>query len=671
MRRFFSSHWATPLALLFVSLITYGISLSRQGFYWDDWFLAYFIRHFGPSIFPGAFSVDRPMMGRIYLITTSILGDSLMRWQIASLITRWLVAVAFWFFLQSIWPARPVQNSAASLLFLAYPGFQQQYIAITHTNDFIVLSLYLLSLTTMVLAIRKPSLFWPLYLLSLFSSGFVIFTIEYYFGLELVRPIFIWLAIDETTVKSRPRLLRTAKIWIPYAVIDGIFLLYRLTTETPRGQITIFDRLQIDPFITLMELGKTVVHDVWLTGFKVWMIGIEAIMSMTGDALAIAKFIAVISACFGVTALLLHNRAIQNGPASRRQGATLLLVGLFALIVAGIPYWMTELPIQLKFPYDRFTLPMMLGASLAVVGLVEVILPNWHLNVLILSAVVTVSAAFQYQNGQEYARQWSLQKDFFWQLAWRIPGLQPKTILMTSGLPFAFDRDDSLSAPLNWIYAEDDPSKDLSYIFYDVINRTGNNLSKLTPGSHIAGDYRLISFEGNLDQSLLIYYHPPDCLKVFDPGRDQKPAEKPQNYSQLISFSNPALIRTESNQNAIPPSYFGQEPAHGWCYYYQKAELARQNKDWNQVVDLADRAIQNEADLERGKMPELLPYIEGFTHTDQWDKAVYFTKLAYEKWDAVQSDLCMTWKIILETLPASSAKTNAINQIDQEMRCGF
>jgi uncharacterized membrane protein YidH (DUF202 family) len=671
MRRYISSPWTTPIALLLISLITYGVTLNRQGLYWDDWFLAYFIRHFGPSIFPEAFSIDRPLMGHIYQITTGILGDSLSRWQLASLITHWLAAVAFLFFLHSLWPRRNVQNSAAALLFLIYPGFQQQYIAITHTNDYIVLSLYLVSLATMVLAFRKPSFFWPLYLFSILSGGFVVFTIEYYFGLELLRPLLIWLAIDHTQFKKMSRLLRTAATWLPFAMIDGLFLLYRLTNDTPRGKITIFDRFQSNPLITIMEFGKTVLQDTWVTGFKVWTIGVKAIVSANGGALVWVKFIAVLAAGFAVSLLILYSQAIQNNLSARKHGLVLLMIGIFSLMVAGIPYWMTGFPIRLEFPFDRFTLPMMLGAALVVVGLVEAIVRSRHLKIFALSLVITTAVAFQYQNGQYYAQQWDLQKDFFWQLYWRMPGLQTKTILLTSDMPFAFDRDDSLSAPLDWTYAEDGASKNLSFIFYDVQNRFSDDLSKMKPGREIDGEYRIVNFSGNLDQSILIYYHPPDCLKVFDPERDKKPAEKPQNYSRLISFSKPERILLDPNPSMSLPIYLSPEPVHDWCYFYQRAELARQLKDWNKVVDLANQAIYDESNLKVRMMPELLPYIEGFAHTGQWGKAVYFTILANDKWGAMQPDLCSTWNIIVATLPASSEKTYSKVQVEQELHCGL
>ena len=39
-----------------------------------------------------------------------------------------------------------------------------------------------------------------------------------------------------------------------------------------------------------------------------------------------------------------------------------------------------------------------------------------------------------------------------------------------------------------------------------------------------------------------------------------------------------------------PPMLFGPEPPHTWCYYFQKADLARQRGDWDEVARLGDEA---------------------------------------------------------------------------------
>ncbi|NPV56663.1 MAG: hypothetical protein HPY76_08340 [Anaerolineae bacterium] len=73
----------------------------------------------------------------------------------------------------------------------------------------------------------------------------------------------------------------------------------------------------------------------------------------------------------------------------------------------------------------------------------------------------------------------------------------------------------------------------------------------------------------------------------------------------MLPFSNIDLI---SPGNATPPWLFGDEPAHTWCYFFQKAELARQNHDWDEINRLGDEA---EAGGWQASQPaEYLPFLE-------------------------------------------------------------
>ena len=81
-------------------------------------------------------------------------------------------------------------------------------------------------------------------------------------------------------------------------------------------------------------------------------------------------------------------------------------------------------------------------------------------------------------------------------------------------------------------------------------------------------------------------------MKVIDPVADQHLPDKPRFFRDALSFSRPELILTDANPPAAPPaSLFDPEPEHDWCYYFEKAELARQRGDWQEVTRLGDQAL--------------------------------------------------------------------------------
>ena len=66
----------------------------------------------------------------------------------------------------------------------------------------------------------------------------------------------------------------------------------------------------------------------------------------------------------------------------------------------------------------------------------------------------------------------------------------------------------------------------------------------------------------------------------------------PESLTALIPLSNPGLILTASDPAILPSPPFVGEPLHGWCYYYEKAELARQQADWDSVIDMRSDNFQ-------------------------------------------------------------------------------
>ena len=64
---------------------------------------------------------------------------------------------------------------------------------------------------------------------------------------------------------------------------------------------------------------------------------------------------------------------------------------------------------------------------------------------------------------------------------------------------------------------------------------------------------------------------------------------------------------------------FGNEPEHGWCYYYQLASLARQKGDWQEVVRLGNEAAQS--GLQPTDVSEWMPFYEGYANLSMFDEA--------------------------------------------------
>lgn len=679
MKRLFFPSWTFPLALLGVCLFSYGPAAPYLGFYWDDWPAVWYLHVLGPGGFSSVFAADRPLLGIIFTVTTTLVGETPLAWQFFAIFTRWLASLALWWMLISVWPRNRFQTGVVALLFAIYPGFLQQPLAVTYSADWIALSLFFSSFAMMIWAVRRPRFFWPLMGLSWLLAAYVMFADEYYFGLEFLRPVFLWIVHRETIPEPGRRLKRTILEYLPFLGIAIFFLYWRLFVHvSPRGQVSVFDRLQTDPLSTLLGLWWTVWEDLYEAAVQAWVqiFRIQDITTFLGPRL-IPVYIAIVLFVTGIALMYLwrlrfaerETAEIPPPPQADPQwGLWAVGIGLLALLLGGWPFWVTELPIRLQFPWDRFTLALMFGTSFLWAGLLEFLVRSYRLKVLILSVMIGLAAGFHLHNANHYRKEWEAQKRLFWQLIWRAPGLEPGTTLVTTRMPLVFYSDNSLTAPLNWIYSPENHSRDMDYLLYDLQVRLGLALPELANNLPIEQDYRATTFTGSTSQVLTLYYPATGCIKILDPVDDQAYPLRHRSLGAAIDLSRPELIQPAPVEAARPPAHiFGPEPQPDWCTYFQKADLARQLGDWETVNTLARQA--EAAGFSPDDPLEWLPFIEAAAHQEDWQAALQMTLETRQASGQNAEILCRTWARIRDETPEGAEKTAALEQVVAELNC--
>jgi hypothetical protein len=99
-------------------------------------------------------------------------------------------------------------------------------------------------------------------------------------------------------------------------------------------------------------------------------------------------------------------------------------------------------------------------------------------------------------------------------MTWRAPGLKPNTVVLMNE-QLTFYADNSLSAPLNWIYAPNNQSDQIDYVFFYPTNRLDSSLPALEADLPIQYDYIAGRFDGNTSQvSRFIAIRP--CLRLLE-----------------------------------------------------------------------------------------------------------------------------------------------------------
>ncbi len=663
-----------PLVLLLISVVSYGLLIPWLGFYWDDWHFIWISQRMGSAGLARYFMTNRPYWGMIYQFTTSIFGSIPWHWQIFGIFWRLASAVSLWWLLRLVWRKAPQAAAWVSILFLVYPGFDQQSIAITYGHFFLVLTAFFLSLCFMLLALRDPHRYWVYTALALLFSFVNLLTLEYFFLLDLLRPVLVWLVLSETLPDVRTRLKQTVRAWLPFLLLFAGMTVWRaffFKVQTHNYQPLLLGQLKLQPFQTILALLGLVLHDLWMTSFGAWgkAFVLPDISLLGARTFELYALLVLMTAIVLIFYLLKQKTNTQASDGHQSWSLPAIATGLFAMLVSGWPFWLTGLQIGLVYPVSRFTLPFMLGVSLLLAGLLALIpVKNW-IKLVSLGLAVSFAVGFQFQAATSFRRDTNTQDLLFWEMSWRMPGLKPDTLILSNDLPVKYFSDNSMTAPLNWIYAPHNTSSSVWYAFYYPTVRLGTSLKGLDKGIPIQQDYLAANFNGSTSQAVAIEFAPPTCLRVLDPQLDPLNEMLPEKIRASAGLSNTAQILPDSTAGpTLPPlAQFGKEPAHGWCYYFEKADLARQQQDWNQVTVLGDQAFQlNDYPNDPS---ERLPFIEGYAHLGNWQRAKDLTEQSAEVTSLMRPMLCGLWQRIAQNTNASSEKDDTIKAVEHELNC--
>ena len=595
------------IVLTLVVSISYAIGIDRLSFYGDDWIYIYNYHIAGPQSFPLFTRTDRPHSAWLYILTTSLFGESALAYHLLMLVLRWLSAFLFWRVLADAFGKKNAVY-AAVFLFAVYPGFQQQPIAVEFIMHFTSLVLVLLSIRLMQIAYflrsRKRIL---LMILSLASGMLAIFTCEYFIGLELTRPLFLYFTIqahspDEKINKPTKRMVA---FLIPYLLVVIFYFIWRIfifsfTTYAPK----LLYALQDNFFNGLRLLLEKVAKDL----FTVLISAYRMIFTRPANVpTALAAAILLLTAGT-VFFCMRSNRNIENKTTASAPDFKMLLTGCALLLFSGVPYWGTFLDISTEFPWDRSSLSFSPGAAIIIAALLEAAFKP--LFFCAAAAVITAFCAlFQVQNTQEYIIESDKMNDYFWQLAWRMPGLEKGTILVSEDIPLDRTSDNDLTPIVNWQYAPENKGLQYDYKYFEMHLREDTYYAE--PGKNVEVDhiYRSHTFSSSTEKTLDLYYKKNGCLQVIDASNRNYP-DLPESLKRIAFVSDKKLIQPSPEKQAVPPAAIGPEPEHSYCYYFQKTALAQQNRENDKAYELAAEALRS--GLHPVFAPDLAPLVLAF-----------------------------------------------------------
>ena len=665
----FNSGWIVPLFLLLVAALVFGPLLPRLGFYWDDWAKILVSRLWGLRAYVAYYAEDRPISAWTHIALTPILGASPLPWHLLTLLLRWLSAWGLWWGLNGIWPAARRQNLVAALLFLVYPVFIQQPAAVTFHQQWLQYALFFLSLGAMVAAQRRPARFWLWSGVSILTMLLQLSVTEYFVPLELIRPFVLWLIVCPPEgaapagerLALRRRLGRTALAWAPYLALLAVYTLWRLFFQhlsgaDPYRANTLYAFLA-NPVGTLRQVSLVVMIDelrilvtTWADLLYLQMINVPPFTLLSYAA---GAGVGLLSGGF---LWIYSRRQAQVPPAGWVRQAALL--GLVAVLLGPLPAWITGRQVVFDFHSNRYAMPAMFGAALLFAAGIEWLVQRRLQVALLVGVLVALSAGLHMRVANDYRWLWTDEQRFFWQLSWRAPNLQAPTALFLEEEPFPNQGLFSTSAALNLVYpqppgwgAQAGPSAPaqanrLAYWVYALKPRYRTPPASLA--INLTSTFRTLQFNGQTPDSLLLAKDAlhANCLWVLRPTDTDLPYLSPVQRAFLPVSNQSRILGSPAAPGYPPVEMLGPEPPHTWCYYFEKADLARQLQDWQAISRLAAEAKT------RGYGPQIsgsnapyewLPFIEGLARAGDWSEAARLTRRSAEQDAHYQPMLCRLW----------------------------
>ncbi len=663
--------WVAPIFIFLVCAFAFGVVLSRLGYFQDDWHHVFYAYWQGEQGLQRFLLSDRgPFAWVVYAAFFWLLGYAPAAWHWSLMVIRCLTALAFWLAVRQIWPGQPRLTAWLALIFVVYPIFTLQPLAVAYTLHWFMYLVFMISLALMLYAIRQPRHF------ALITAGAVVLEavhlafIEYFSGLELCRLVFLWLLFREVPIQERWG--KTFRYALPYLLVLALYVVYRSSYSELFGYdrftpLATFVDLFRTPMASLIGIVQSMIQDIIYVVLSQWYAAVDpAIIDLTRPStyLIFGSMLA-----FGAAGYLVFRRLIspQEDEGIGHPVRGLAMAGLVSIGLALLPFWLTGFSIYQKNPLwsERLALAAMPGASLLVTGLVYALVSRESSRHLVLSALLGLSIGLQVQTARSYQASWDKQEQFYWQMHWRAPALQPGTLIVSDQEILFYMGIYPTAFSLNLLYPQTTPAPVSSYWFNAGFEHV--NFDEFAAGKPVTFEKYATTFTASPSDVVAITFEPGQnqCLWILGPQYADVRGLTPE-ASTWLRLSNPGRILAAPA--TVPPRViYGEEPKHTWCYYFEMADLATQVGDWQSAAQLWTQASQQ--GLRAGNGVELMPFINAYARLNDWQTARKLTIQAESLPDRSTSALCDVWRGLATQAAPSADRDQTAQGVEAQLGC--
>ncbi|HSL44012.1 MAG TPA: hypothetical protein VK897_11315 [Anaerolineales bacterium] len=679
LRKFIHTPLVEVLLIVVIAGVTYLPHLSQATIYRDDWYYTMDRLIGGPGVFEEMFSIDRPARGSLFETYYQLFGIRPFPYHMSSFL--WRVAgglAALWLFRQ-LWPRQRLATFVMALLFALYPGYLRWMEGFENQPRILSSFLETLSIALTLQAIRTtrklPKIFaWTC---SVLTGWAYILLVDFAFGMEIFRLLCVFLLVNrnQESLSIVKKSILAARAWAITALIPFGFLFWRLFlfhNERPATDIGLqLSYLIASPLNTgagwllrLFQSAFNVLAPAWVEPLVQNLFEISLPDTTFGLLIAgIAVFLFL-----GISLLMEkiegNNTNELDGISSQKWQSEAIWVGLTGVIVGVLPVIVANRYISMEV-YSHYALPASLACVMTVVGVVS-LLSSRNVRLGVASGLVLFAVLTHYTASLRVLHEERVIANFWHQVVWRAPGIKAGTTLFVSYPSVHYGEDvDAVAGPANFLYFPEQTNYiPVLYPLIALPQMEYTTINVLRGGKERADGYRTHVGEINYDNVLVISQPTEDsCVHVIDA---QRPTYSSQDSDQILllgQYSKIQNVLTDSRAPHPAEFIFGPEPAHTWCYYYQQAELALQEGDWEEVIEIGDRVAQS--GLRPNDRIEWMPFLQAYAIKGD-EKAFETTAEKIERLLFVRREAC---NVLLHIREMGSTFTPRIQSLINEKVC--
>jgi len=623
MKRLTQSRWFEILLLAMIAGLTYLPRIGEMGYYRDDWYFLY------DALVSGARALieiplhTRPIRGPLYALYFSWFGFNPLPYHIVMYLTRLLGGIgALWLF-NLIWEKKRSANFFMATLFVLFPGFLWWVAGFEFQPYVLSVGLQAFSIAFTLKAVSADSmprrLGWTV--AALLSGWAYLALVEYAIGMEALRLIVVYLYLRRQMPQSSWMAVAAplVKKYAPHLLIPGVFLFwYQFLFDNWRKaqdagtQLSALLSSPTTMLWHLIELARS-----WLNvALFAWIVPYyqNFYNNRLRDILASLAFATLI---LGLVAFA--NRYLNSGEedfngkhaAWRRE---LLWVGFFGTLGGVLPVVLANRVVTFE-RISQYTLPASLAGVVFLSGLLYSVFPQ-TLRSALLAGLIGLAVLSHHGLAAQAVTEEQIISGFWRQVVWRAPAIRSGTTLVAyyPDVNYA-DGNDVVWGPANFIYYPNWQGRMPVDIPLPASRLEPDSLLQIINGNKAFEQtdlvIKFIHAETNYKNQLIMTQpSPAACVHVLDPRWPDLSVNDPPFVHAAYRHSKVENIVTDADFPAVPFYGFGSELRRGWCYYYQQADLARQQGNWEEVARLGDEA--QKSTLTPNDLVEWMPFLQAY-----------------------------------------------------------